>query len=427
LVVAAVSALATFFCIFLSGAALLLQTTPLVRPDRAINELDFQQAERLLRRAQYALGDSGSSATVSATQHDLDSLATFAARSVDGLAGAVEVTPAAIRFKGSYDVGRNPIGRYLNITLTVHPAASGLDIAGVNLGHVRLGPRLGRAVIDFAMARVLGAKLSRELLRSVDEIAISTNIVSLTLTPNATVEEGLKERVVGAVAETSPSTVGAYYREIMKIASTYDHIRPVPFVDFLQPLLVMAKERSQKSDPVNEMRGVILAFAVYIGGKRVEDIRKNVLPPDLARLRRPYAKYIVLRGHPDHLQHFFVSAALTLSGGAAFTTVIGEAKELDDLRRGGEDFSLQDLAADRAGIVFARRAETSSGARYLESLGEQPRSEELFFPDVSDLPDSMSPARFNALYGDIDSPAFKAVLADIDRRIQSCKAYQPTN
>ena len=424
LIWSSVSAVSLVLGVMLAAAFLVLDSAPLVRADRAIDSLDFRRAERLIRRAQYALGDDDPSATVSATKHDLDSLASFAARSVDGLSATVDVAPDTIRFVGSYDVGWNPFGRYANVVLDVRPSEIGFEVAGVDLGHLHLGPRLGRLAVDFGLSQILGSTLGTDLVHSVDGISVENDIVTLRLTPDTTIEERLKMRVAHAVSETPPAIVGVYYRQIMQIASTYDHFRPVPFVEFFQPLLAEAKKRSEQSDPVTELRGAVLAFAIYVGGKRLEDIRKTVLPKDLARLPRPYARYIVLRGHHDHLQHFIVSAALTLSGGARFTTVIGEAKELDDLRRGGEDFSLQDLAADRAGIAFAQLAETPSGARHLEDLGERPKSEALFFPDVSDLPDSMSPARFNAVYQDISSPAFKAVLADIDRRIRGCEAYR---
>jgi len=134
-----------------------------------------------------------------------------------------------------------------------------------------------------------------------------------------------------------------------------------------------------------------------------------------------------VRGRHDHVQHFIVSAAFTLSGGIGFTTTIGEAKEFDDLLRGGSDFSFQDIAADRAGIAFGRLANTPAGARFLESLGHRTPSEDLFFPVVSDLPDGMEPRRFDRIYHDTDSAAFKAMLAKIDKRIRACGAYASSN
>ena len=421
------SAIAMTAALVIISAFLVLQDSPSVRSNHTIDTRDLNRVERLVRRAQRALAAPRSQTIVSASQTDLESFVTFAAGSRDDLAGDIRVVPNSVRLLATYKTVHNPIGRYVNVSITIRQSHSGLDIQELDIGHIHMGPRLARIVFDLALSRILGRKLSKDVTDSVAGVTIQDDLVSLAIRPNSTIEDRVKERLTKATSAAQPSTVGFYYRQIMQLASTYDHSRDVPIVDFLQPLLVTAKDRSVRSDPVVEMRSAILALAAYFGGRRLDRMRDGLLPEDLARTPQPRTDYVVLRGHHDHLQHFIVSAAFTLTGGAGFTTIIGEAKEMDDLRRGGEDFSFQDLAADRAGIDFARVAETPEGARHLESLGDRPKSEDLFFPDVSDLPDSMSPSQFNATYHDITSPAFKAVLADIDHRIQTCEAYKPAH
>jgi len=418
------SALAVLIALAAACYFLVLERAPLTSADREIDAHDFNRAERLIRRVQYALDGRGPSTSVAAAQSDLDSLGIFAARSVNGLASEVRVFPEKVVFLATYELLHRPVRRYVNLALAVRPSTTGLNVMELDVGHIHLGPRLARFFVDRAFRQVLGKKLGADLLHAIGGIAINGDVVTLMLRPDPTIEARIKERLTNATAAVDPSTVSAYYRQIMRIAEPYDRLHQVPFVNFLQPLLTMAADRSRHSDPVIEMRGVVFALAVYFGGHRLDEMRESLLPPDLAKLPRPYSDYVVLRGHHDHLQHFIVSAALGLSGGAGFTAVMGEAKELDDLRRGGEDFSFQDLAADHAGAEFAQIAKTPNGARYLESLGDRPEDEGLFFPDVSDLPDSMSPEHFRAAYGDITSAAFKAMLDDIDRRILTCEAYR---
>ena len=119
---------------------------------------------------------------------------------------------------------------------------------------------------------------------------------------------------------------------------------------------------------------LVFALALYFGDQRLDRLRETLLPPALAQMPLPDSDYVGVHGRHDHVQHFIISAAFTLSGGIGFTTTIGEAKEFDDLLRGGSDFSFQDIAADRTGITFARIAETPAGARHLESLGSRPES-----------------------------------------------------
>ena len=52
------------------------------------------------------------------------------------------------------------------------------------------------------------------------------------------------------------------------------------------------------------------------------------------------------------------------------------------------------------------------------------RDEGSFFPHFADLPEGMSQAEFQSRYGDVNSPAYKRVIADIDRRIAGVGLYR---
>lgn len=410
----------------LVAAFLVLEDGPLVARSRALETNDYDRAEKLIRRAQYALAGIGPSNRVSASQADLESLASFFAHSLDGLNGTVRVTPEGVRVLASYEAPRNPIGRYVNFAMTVRQSATGLDVAAIDMGRIHLGPRLARPVVNLAATLALGSRLGDDVIGSVEALTINDEWATLTIRPDATIEDRFKERVTDVAIIARPPAVEVYYRRIMEISSHYNQVDPVPFVDFLQPLLTLSKDRSAAGDPVEEMHAMVFALAIYFGGDRLERLRDMLLPRDLSQILH-YDDYVVVRGRHDHVQHFIVSAAFTLSGGVGFTTTIGEAKEFDDLLRGGADFSFQDIAADRAGITFARLAETEDGARHLQSLGGRTHSEDLFFPVVRDLPEDMSPRRFDAVYHDTESAAFKSMLAEIDRRIHACGAYKQPN
>ena len=407
-------------------AFLTLEDTALVTARRPLSPDDYNRAEKLIRRAQYALAGIGPSNAVTASQADLESLASFLAHSVDGLNGTVHVTPEGVRVLASYQPPRNPIGRFVNLAMTVRQSATGLDIAALDIGRIHLGPRLARPAVNLAAMLILGGELGDDAIGSIKGLTIADQWATLTIRPDATIEDRFKERVTDVAIIARPPAVEAYYRRIMAIASGYNQVDPVPFVDFLQPLLVMAKDRSAAGDSVEEMHAMVFALAIYFGGDRLDRLRDILLPRELSGILH-YDQYVVVRGRHDHVQHFIVSAAFTLSGGVGFTTTIGEAKEFDDLLRGGADFSFQDIAADRTGIAFARVAETKEGADFLESLGSRAHSEDLFFPVVRDLPEDMPPRRFNAVYHDTGSAAFKAMIEEIDRRVHACEAYKQMN
>ena len=91
---------------------------------------------------------------------------------------------------------------------------------------------------------------------------------------------------------------------------------------------------------------------------------------------------------------------------------------------GGTGFSFVDLAADRAGVRFARAATDSAiSAQKLQKSLQSPLKENLFFPNVLDFPEWLSAHKFNLEYRDLKSAEYLAVVREIDRRIDLCPAY----
>jgi hypothetical protein len=111
-----------------------------------------------------------------------------------------------------------------------------------------------------------------------------------------------------------------------------------------------------------------------------------------------------------------ISAGLEAAADSAVASAIGEFKELIDTDRGGSGFSFDDLAADRAGIRFARAfldATATERERLLALLTE----ERAILPSLQGLPTGLSQSAFRRRFGDVDAGSYKAMVAEIDRRI----------
>ena len=117
-----------------------------------------------------------------------------------------------------------------------------------------------------------------------------------------------------------------------------------------------------------------------------------------------------------------VSAGLyaATSGTTAFG--MGELKELLDSNDGGSGFSFDDMAADAAGVRFAAAFLGAPKSRWPAMLA-QIRDESDVLPSLDGLPSGMSAADFRARYGDVDSPAYAALVAEIDRRLDAMPLY----
>jgi len=103
-----------------------------------------------------------------------------------------------------------------------------------------------------------------------------------------------------------------------------------------------------------------------------------------------------MRERHDWVQHFAVSAALTVLYGPKIAEATGIAKEMSDSRRGGSGFSFADLSADVAGIQFA--ASVGDGRIPLSRL-EKDFFVRDFLPDPSGLKEGIAWDDFVRSYG----------------------------
>jgi hypothetical protein len=191
----------------------------------------------------------------------------------------------------------------------------------------------------------------------------------------------------------------------------------IPMVQLLQPAFELARQRTAAGgDAAQENRTAILALAFAPFPRELV----NVLPA-ARRWRLPPAWRLVLAGREDFPLHFLISAALAAEAGGPFADAVGVFKEVLDAR-GTSGFSFNDLAADRAGTRLGLLS-VRSPARLQSRLSAGVTDADLL-PDVSDIPESLSPAQFTERYGAIGSPAYQRLLADIEKRLDALPLYR---
>ena len=88
----------------------------------------------------------------------------------------------------------------------------------------------------------------------------------------------------------------------------------------------------------------------------------------------------------------------------------------------GSGFSFNDLAADKAGVRLGRIA--VHDPLELQSRLSQAQSDTDLLPDVRDLPEFLTAAQLQQRYGGIDTPAYRALMDNIDHRIAQTPALR---
>jgi hypothetical protein len=130
-----------------------------------------------------------------------------------------------------------------------------------------------------------------------------------------------------------------------------------------------------------------------------------------------------MRGRRDLTQHFVISAFLTGQFGSYVADAAGVAKELADLE-GRSGFSFADLAADQAGIRFARHVLSQHVT--LAELAER-FSVSDYLPTVDDLPEGLDREMFQQQYGDPSGAPYQGIVAQIRERIEALPPYHMMN
>ena len=126
-----------------------------------------------------------------------------------------------------------------------------------------------------------------------------------------------------------------------------------------------------------------------------------------------------MRDRRDLAQHFFISAHLATTLGPQAALRLGLAKEMLDAN-GGSGFSFADLAADRAGIEFAKRV--AAGEVSLEDLSQRFEVAD-YLPEVDDLAEGLDIAELRSRFGEIKDEAFQAEVNQIEGRVLELPVY----
>lgn len=127
-----------------------------------------------------------------------------------------------------------------------------------------------------------------------------------------------------------------------------------------------------------------------------------------------------MRDRRDLAQHFLTAALITAATSADAAHAASLAKELADVNS-ASGFSFADLAADRAGIRFARTVLDKRIPLGALALTFQVSS---YMPDTNGLPENLGAKDLAAQFGDNNDARFAKQLQEIDQRISRLPAYR---
>ena len=187
-----------------------------------------------------------------------------------------------------------------------------------------------------------------------------------------------------------------------------------------------AAQAASRQRSSNAKRAMLLALGIFIDD--ADFLQKFPLTASFAKqvesAERRDARLQVLgqptmRERTDLTKHFFVSAHLLVAGGKPAAVAAGLAKETRD-SNGGTGFSFIDMAANRAGIVFAEQL--LADRIKLQDVAERFHVDD-YLPTLRGLEEGLTATQLEEQYGGEGQPTIADTLAEIEDRILSLPAY----
>lgn len=417
-----------FIIILLFVAALTLLAVLVVDGSPKVSRVSSQQVDNaetvhaLLRQLKNSLEDRHSQQRVEVSEAQFESLMGFAQRALPGFNGAVEVEAQQTQIAASIALPTPADDFYINLSAQVFPGE------GVNIDHVRIGNLVvpGDTALSSAVwlvDRFTSSDVASTAANQITQITMSDERLVLDMRPLDELLQQIdvaRENISTGVDELGELTTD--YLAYINGSPLGRSPSPQSVANYLNLMLSRAATLSAEGDPVMHNQAALLALAIFLGDHRISGLAGATQPEGDSPVESKAPAVLAQRN--DLARHFTISAALQILSQQNMTLAIGEFKELMDRAMGGSGYSFVDLAADMSGMAFARIATQPDSAARFQELAQQGLRERDILPYIGGLPEGLSKQEFRHRYSEVDSPAYRKQVAEIQQRIDNLPLYQ---
>ena len=393
-----------------------LDNTPLVVNKVTFTPDNIERAKRLLDRNDPRKMRAGVLRTIMVVQDDLDLALNYAASRYAHGSTNVVLRDGSAMLRATFELPANPVGRFVNLDLVLVQTSYLPRVEQLRVGSVPVPAFIGNWLLRAIIQRLKGDADYSATVDVVKQVRASNGVLKVVFEWSDLAASQLQAALVPA---DDQARWQAYQARLVELTSQQPSGRGFSLDQLLRPMLQLARQRAEGASATAENRAVIVVLAFYVNGEGL-----GALVPAARAWPAPEQRVVTLAGRTDSPQHFMVSAALAATAGSPLSDAVGVYKELDDSRN-SSGFSFNDLGADRAGTRFGDMAAASDkGAAHLYRQLESSLREPDFFPDIADLPEYMAEAEFKRRYGAVGQPAYRKMLAEIERRIAALPLYR---
>ncbi|MBR0565175.1 hypothetical protein J5J83_03470 [Azoarcus sp. L1K30] len=383
----------------------------LVRRPETISPTAIADAKRLFRLNDPRQLRGGQTRKVSIPVALVDTGSNHLATRFGNGRASFTVTDTTAALRVSLPLKISAVSRHVNLEAVLSAANGSMALSTLRVGRLTIPPHLVVPALDVA-ARLWGHEQDWRLVQgAIDRVVIAPRGRHLDLVYTWQPELLSRFRTL-ALPEAGRPHLEAAQRNLAALLGFRARDRELALGEILQPML-----RTDGDDALEQRRAALLVLASYLAGRNLA----TAIPEAAAWPRPPY-RVITLQQREDSAQHFIVSAALSAWAGEPVADAIGLYKELDDAR-GSSGFSFADLAADRAGTRFGKLL--ADHPQRIDSLLSAPLADADLLPPLSGLPEFIPEAEFRRRFGTMDSPAYRDLIDEVERRIDTRPLYRP--
>lgn len=410
------AALGLALALFVFGAGALLyavlESTALVSRAETIAPAAVHQARTLFRRNDPRRLHAGEVRQVSIPASLIDEgLNHFASRFGSGRA-RFAIDRGQANISASFRLPYLSARPYLNVRAILVEANGPPRLKALHLGSLSL-PALVLSTVGQVLLRLSGYAdewaLAHGAIRTA-ELSPTKDAVNLVFVWRPELLERARARAL-ALDSGDQDRFETAQRALAALLTHRARDAALDLSSILQVMLALPAD-----DPQAQRRASLLILAAYMAEKNFAAI-----VPQAASWPRPAPRVLTLRGRHDSAQHFVVSAALAAWAGEPAADAIGLYKELDDSRH-GSGFSFADLAANRAGTRFGQLM--LDDPERIDILLTGALADTDLLPTLRGLPEYLSEREFVRRYGSIDSPAYRSLVEEIERRVDAQPLYR---
>lgn len=401
---------------------LTVDQAPIVTRESSKQVDNADTVKDLLKQLKNSVEDRHAQQKVQISESQFESLMGFAQRALPGFKGAVEIEPGKTLIQASMALPAPADNFYVNLTAQVFPA-DGVDIDYLRIGSLIIPGDTALNIAVWLVDKFTKSDVASTAANQITRVTMTDSDLTLDMRP---LDELLAQIDVAreniSDGEDPLGELTTDYLAFLDSSPLGNSPTPQTIAKYLNLVLIRAGSLSDESNAVMHNQAAMLSLAIYLGDHRISQLvgASHPSPNEVAEPRAP----AVLAQRNDLAKHFTISAAIQILSQQNMTLAIGEFKELMDRAMGGSGYSFVDLAADMSGMAFARLVSEQSTAQRLQHLAENRLRERDILPFIGGLPEGLSKTEFRSRYSEVDSPAYRKQVAEIQQRIDSLPLYQ---